>query len=119
MKKLLSHTSTKHELTCFFAKKVIEYGKWHNLAFVVPYSDKCVSHLCSSQEEADTKLGTKDATVSGATRIEIDSPDSDVFILAIRHYPQLRQNTFLLLEREWIQKYIASNCTWIVWNRKM
>ena len=54
---------------------------------MVAYSNKCeaifkdVSHLQSNQEEADTKLllCAYDATVSGARRIDIYSPDTDVF----------------------------------------
>ena len=34
-----------------------------------------------------------DATANGATEIKIHSPDTDVFILALRRYPDLFQNT--------------------------
>ena len=52
-------------------------------------------HLESTQEEADTKLllHAVDATSSGATCTEIVSPDTDVFVLALRRYPQLCQDT--------------------------
>ena len=52
-------------------------------------------HLKSDQEEADTKivLHTFDGTANGATEIRIHSPDTDVFILALRRYPGLCQNT--------------------------
>ena len=45
----------------------------------------------SNQEEADTKLllHAVDATVSGATRIDIVSPDTDVFVLALRRHADL------------------------------
>ena len=104
MKKFLSHTSTKHELSCFFAEKVIEYANVQNLKVVVAYSDQCkatfkdVFHLQSCQEEADTKLllCAKDATISGASKVDIHSPNTDVFILAIRRYPQLCENSFFV-----------------------
>ena len=56
---------------------------------------KDVSHLQSDQEEADTKiiLHALDATVDGATKLSIYSPDSDVLVLAIRHYPEMCTNT--------------------------
>ena len=49
------------------------------------------SHLASNHEEADTKLllHAVDATISGATSIEIMSPDTDVFVLSVRRFPQL------------------------------
>ena len=45
----------------------------------------------SSQEEADTKiiLHAIDAASRGATEITIHSPDTDIFVLSIRRYPQL------------------------------
>ena len=50
---------------------------------------KDVTHLQSSQEEADTKilLHALDATAAGETEIRrIHSPDTNVFILASRRY---------------------------------
>ena len=54
-----------------------------------------MSYLKSDQEEADTKivLHALDATANGATEIRIHSPDTDVFILALRRYPDRCQNT--------------------------
>ena len=51
--------------------------------------------MSSEQEEADTKLllHAKDAVDCGATNIHIFSPDTDVLILAIRHYPELCLDT--------------------------
>ena len=56
---------------------------------------KDMSYLKSDQEEADTKivLHALDATASGATEIRIHSPDTDVFILCLRRYPDICQNT--------------------------
>lgn len=64
---------------------------------VVAWGNNCqathrdVTHLRSSQEEADTKmiLHAVDAASHGATEINIHSPDTDVFILSLRRYPQL------------------------------
>ena len=52
------------------------------------FSDK--AYMSSEQEEADTKLllHAKDAVDCGATNIHIFSPDTDVLILVIRHYPE-------------------------------
>jgi hypothetical protein len=49
------------------------------------------SYLNSDHEEADTKLilHAADASPCGATSISINSPDTDVFILAVRRYPDL------------------------------
>ena len=54
-----------------------------------------MSHLPSDQEEADTKLilHAIDATNSGATDLQIHSPDTDVLVPALRRYPQLCENT--------------------------
>ena len=41
-------------------------------------------------------LCARDASVSGASRIEIHSPDSDVFIIALRRYPELCRDTFFV-----------------------
>ena len=57
---------------------------------VVAWSCRCeathidASHLASNHEEADTKLllHAGDATISGATSIEIMSPDTDVCFIA-------------------------------------
>ena len=53
------------------------------------------THLRSTQEEADTKilLHAVDAAAHGATEINIHSPDTDVFILSLRRYPQLCHKT--------------------------
>ena len=51
--------------------------------------------IINFQREADTKivLHALDATANGATEIKIHSPDTDVFILALRRYSELCQNT--------------------------
>ena len=38
-------------------------------------------------------LHALDATANGATHLQIHSPDTDVFVLALRRYPELCENT--------------------------
>ena len=101
MKKLRAHVRTKAELTEYLASKALEKGCQSGKCVVVAWSYRCeathmdASHLASNHEEADTKLllYAVDATISGATSIEIMSPDTDVFVLSLRRFPQLSQNT--------------------------
>ncbi|KAJ7376731.1 hypothetical protein OS493_033087 [Desmophyllum pertusum] len=87
MKRLLSHVKTKSELTQYIARKVLEKGQESGKNVVVARGTRCqathrdMAHLESSHEEADTKLllHAVDATSSGATCIEMVSPDTDVF----------------------------------------
>ena len=100
-KKLLSHSKTKDELTIYLAQKSLAYYQSHEVDFVVTsreavYSNHLdVAHLESSHEEADTRmiLHAVDASKRGATVIEIHSPDTDVFLLLIRRFPDLCKNT--------------------------
>lgn len=101
MKRLLSHTNTKMELTQYLARKTLERGHQTEKRVVVAWSCQCkathtdMTYLASNQEEADTKLilHAVDATTSGATSINIISPDTDVFILSLRRFPDLCENT--------------------------
>ena len=101
MAKLLAHTQTKHELTVFLSKKFIEQSMFKERQSVAAYSNTVkatkfsVDDLASSQEEADTKLilHACHAARRKATTIDIFSPDTDVFILAIHHYKNLCANT--------------------------
>ena len=88
MKKLLSHVKTKRELSCYLARRTLEHGQFRGKRVVVAWSNQC-------QEEADTKiiLHAIDATASGATTIRICSPDTDVFVLALRRYPHFCEDT--------------------------
>ena len=58
-------------------------------------------HLQSNQDEADTKmiLRALDATANGATKLLYHSPDTDVFVLALRRYPELCVNTLFVTGR--------------------
>ena len=97
MKKLLAHEKTKGVLTEYPASKTLEKGRQSGKGVVVAWSCSCeatnmdASHLASNHEEADTKilLHAVDATIPGATSIEIMSPDTVVFVLSLRRFPQL------------------------------
>lgn len=101
MKKLLSHSKTKHELTIYLGEKLLTAAAENRRNVVVASGSHCqgthrdMSYLDSNQEEADTKLllHALDATASGATTLQIHSPDTDVFVLALRRYPDLCQDT--------------------------
>ncbi|KAK3733482.1 hypothetical protein QZH41_007067 [Actinostola sp. cb2023] len=107
MKKLLSHIKTKMELTAYLGGKLIEYGENNGKQLVVAYgceyqaTHKDVQYLRSNQEEADTKmiLHAVDASRHGATEVNIHSPDTDVFILAIRRYTELCEHTLFVTGR--------------------
>ena len=99
--KLLAHTQTKQDLTVFLGNKIIEQSMDKNIQTIVAYSNVVksttypVDELASSQEEADTKLilHAHYAAKRGASKIDIFSPDTGVFVLAIHHYPVLCNNT--------------------------
>ena len=95
------HIKTKSELTNYLAKKILAKAHAQKKSMIVSWSTQChathrnVSHLCSQQEEADTKLHLHavDATARGASTIHIHSSDTDEFILALRRYPELCRET--------------------------
>ena len=104
MKKLLSHNKTKMELTEYLARKALDHAEIIGKRLVAAWGTSCeathknVAHLRSTQEDADTKilLHAVDATAHGATECNIHSPDTDVFILSLRRYPQLCHETNLI-----------------------
>ena len=57
-----------------------------------------VQHLCRSQEEADTRiiLHSLDVSRRGATELYTQSPDTDVFVLAIHLYHELCRSTYFV-----------------------
>ena len=101
MKQLLSHTTTKLELTSYLAERLLERAHQEEKPFVVAWgtqymvTSRNISHLHSNHEEADTELVLRalDAAASGATRIHVHSPDTDVLVLLLRRYPELCQDT--------------------------
>ena len=107
MEKLLSHTSAKDELAKYLAEQTIEYAERNGARAVVAYgcdskgTNRDMSYLKSDQEETDTKivLHALVATANGARETRIHSSDTDVFILALRRYPDLCQNTVFVTEK--------------------
>ena len=101
MKRLLSHNTTKMKLTGYLARKALEHAETTGKRFVVARGSECeathkdVTPLRSTHEEADTKilLHAVDTAVYGATEINIHSPDTDVFTLSLRRYPELCAET--------------------------
>ena len=79
MKRLLSHERTKMELTEYLSAKVIQRSECKGKNVIEAWGCYCqgtyfdVTHLRSSQEEADTKiiLHAVDAASRGATEITI------------------------------------------------
>ena len=104
MKRLLSHSNTKMELTVYLVQKSVEYAVQNGGRFVVSWACQCeaahqrTEYLQSNQEEADTKLllHALDASANGATILTIHSLDTDVFVLSLRCYPKLCQNTYFV-----------------------
>ena len=113
MKKPLSHEGTMDELTMFFSEKIMHMAMKTDRQYVVAWRQHVDSSfdLCchaSSHEEADTKIifhaiKTKER---GATQLDVYSPDTDVFILLIRRYPQLPKETSFVTGRGTQQRRI-------------
>ena len=99
--KLLSHPKTKHQLTSYLGQALLDDASSNGHHVVVAWGTRCKAsfsdkvYMSSEQEEADTKLliHAKDAVDCDATNIHIFSPDKNVLILAIRHYPELYLDT--------------------------
>ena len=107
MKRLLAHVNTKKELTECPAIETLEKGPEEGSRVTVAWDSECkgthrdMQYLDSNREEADTKLllHAVDATVSGATRIYIVSPDTDVFVLALRRLADLCEDRRFVTDR--------------------
>ena len=91
VKQFRSSNSTKDELTVYLAEKALQYFHTKPKVFIVTSRQDVLSncmdvqHLYSSQEEADTQISlhSQDAAQRGATKMCIESPDTDVFVLAV------------------------------------
>ena len=91
------------DLTIYLGQKFKEYADRSGRQLVVArgserqatHKDK--GHLRSNQEEADTKMILH--ALDGATQLQIHSPDTDVFVLAITRYPKLCKNTLFVTGR--------------------
>ena len=108
LKKLLSRTKTKAELTAFLAKKVKKRGQaLRRLQLDVARGKECeathkdIGHLQSDHEEADKKiiLHALNATTDGAADLTIHSIDFDVLVLAIRRSSDVCLNTSFVTGR--------------------
>lgn len=83
------------------AQKTIKFGQLIGRWAVVAWRLECIvtsedfSNIQSYWEETDTKIivHAVDATARGATELQIHSPDTDIFILALRGYLSLCKNT--------------------------
>ena len=107
LKKLLSRTKTKAELTAFLAKKVKKRGQALRRQLDVGRGKECeathkdIGHLQSDHEEADKKiiLHALRATTDGAADLTIHSIDFDVLVLAIRRSSDVCLNTSFVTGR--------------------
>lgn len=104
LRDLLSHTSTKDELTVYLAAHVIEHARETGTSYVVASRDTAnasnmnVNHLQSIQEEADTKmiLHAVDAASRGAKTLHVYSLDTDVLVLCLRRFRDLPDDTHFI-----------------------
>lgn len=104
MKKLLSHTRTKDELTTYLAHKMLSHAKKAAKKCVVSWRTEVSATHCSldclksSQEEADTKilLHALNAKDRGADTLLVFAQDTDILVLLVRRYPRLPEHTFFV-----------------------
>ena len=101
--KFLSSVSTKHSLTVYLASQVLEHYAASEKTCIVATSEGAqstrgdVSRLSSNHEEADTMLILHAVYASENHQdVHIMSPDTDVFILALRRLPQLGPHTCVI-----------------------
>ena len=100
LKQLLSSNVNKESLAMYFASYILE-SRDSQKTYVVTLKSQCrsnnlsVHHLNTTQEEADTcmLLHAIDATQRGAASLCIQSPDTDVLILALWKYTSLFKET--------------------------
>ena len=98
LKTFLASSKTKGSLTEYLATKIIDHFKTTEKLIIVATQNsvECsddshpISHLETSQQEADTILFLHaiDAASVGAT-VHILSPDTDVYIIALKYQPIL------------------------------
>ena len=104
LKKFLSSSKTKDKLTVYLAKKALVHFTSSSKCLVVSTKEGAQSQsvdvdpLCSNHEETDTCLilHALYASAQGQT-VHIMSPDTDVFILALRRQPELGDGACLIL----------------------
>lgn len=104
MSSFISNTKTKGSLAEYLAAKVLEHFKNGKKTVVVSTQAGAKSyhvdadHLTSCQEEADTLLVLHAVSVAGPdVIIHFLSSDTDVFVLALRRFPDLGTKTCVVL----------------------
>ena len=101
--RFLCNNQTKHSLTIYLASQIMEHVRDWQKEVVVSTQQGAVSnhanvdHLTTTQDEADTIifLHALDIARSEAT-VHILSPDTDVFVLALRYLPTLGESTCII-----------------------
>jgi len=91
-------------LTDYLTHQILQHAKTTSKNYVVAWRDEAAATHCSGdflssiQEEADTKiiLHALNANERGATRLLIFAQDTDVLVLAVRHYPALPPESFFM-----------------------
>lgn len=91
LKRFLSNTDNKDQLTTYLAKKILHFYQDSNKLVIVATKDgasfngRQVDHLNSNHKEADTLLILHVISASPlASSVHILSPDTDVFVLALQ-----------------------------------
>ena len=105
LKQLLGSNVNKESLAIYFASHILECNKDSSKTYVVTSKHECksnklsVEHLTRTQEEADTRmvLHAIDATERGATSLSIQSPDTDVLVLALWKFTSLCDQTSVVV----------------------
>ena len=100
LKQLLSNSKTKQDLTVYLAKKAIDFFMLNEWSYAIIYDTFCntnIEHLCQnipnhSQEEADTLMILVALQMSAQNpfmELYVSSPDTDVLVLLLHHFPEL------------------------------
>ena len=104
LRKFLSHSQTKQDLTEYLGKKATKYFEELPLRYAVVYDTLCITNIQSlklnmpdhTQEEADTLMvlyANYMASENPSQELYILSPDTDVLLLLIYNYPSLCSKT--------------------------
>ena len=96
------------------ARKALQHFQRKSKVFTVTsmqdgHSNCMDVHLCIPQEEADIQmiLHSLNAVQRGVTKLYIESTDTNVFVLSVRHYHQLCKDTSFITG-VWTKKRIIS-----------
>ena len=104
LKQLLSNSKTKQDLTVHLAEKTSEFFRLNEMNYAVIYNTHCMTNIellhqnipNHSQEEADTLMILVALHLSAQnpfSELYISSPDTDVFLLLIHHFPEVCSHT--------------------------